>query len=208
MNVYRWYTPLLHLDTHVKLVQYIKLAAQECGLGTEMVRAPRLPLVGAEREQVLGHRSAGPSRPAEAADAAIGAAIDDRMQRITVIDSHTGGEPTRVVIAGGPDLGRGSLAERLHASSATSSTNSARPSSTSRAARMSWSARCSCEPVDPHAAAGVIFFNNVGVLDMCGHGTIGVAVALGALGRIKAGKHRLETPVGDGRTSSTTARTR
>jgi dihydrodipicolinate synthase/N-acetylneuraminate lyase len=51
--VYRWYTPLLHLDTHVKLVQYIKLAAQECGLGSETVRAPRLPLEGAERAQVL-----------------------------------------------------------------------------------------------------------------------------------------------------------
>lgn len=51
--VYRWYTPLLHLDTHVKLVQYIKLAVQECGLGSEMVRAPRLPLVGEEREAVL-----------------------------------------------------------------------------------------------------------------------------------------------------------
>ncbi len=53
VEVYRWYTPLLHLDTHVKLVQYIKLAAQECGLGSERVRAPRLPLTGAEREQVL-----------------------------------------------------------------------------------------------------------------------------------------------------------
>ena len=53
-EVYRWYTPLLHLDTHVKLVQYIKLANQECGLGSEMVRAPRLPLVGEERERVLG----------------------------------------------------------------------------------------------------------------------------------------------------------
>jgi dihydrodipicolinate synthase/N-acetylneuraminate lyase len=52
-DVYRWYTPLLHLDTHIKLVQYIKLAAQECGLGSEMVRAPRLPLVGAERERIL-----------------------------------------------------------------------------------------------------------------------------------------------------------
>ena len=52
-EVYRWYTPLLHLDTHVKLVQYIKLANQECGLGSEMTRAPRLPLVGAERERVL-----------------------------------------------------------------------------------------------------------------------------------------------------------
>jgi 1-pyrroline-4-hydroxy-2-carboxylate deaminase len=52
-EVYRWYTPLLHLDTHVKLVQYIKLAQQECGLGSERVRAPRLPLVGEERERVL-----------------------------------------------------------------------------------------------------------------------------------------------------------
>jgi 1-pyrroline-4-hydroxy-2-carboxylate deaminase len=51
--LYRWFTPLLHLDTHVKFVQYIKLAIQECGLGSETVRAPRLPLVGAEREQVL-----------------------------------------------------------------------------------------------------------------------------------------------------------
>ena len=53
LELYRWYTPLLHLDTHVKLVQYIKLAQQECGLGSELVRAPRLPLVGDERERVL-----------------------------------------------------------------------------------------------------------------------------------------------------------
>jgi 4-hydroxy-tetrahydrodipicolinate synthase len=52
-EVYRWYTPLLHLDTHVKLVQYIKLAQQECGLGSEMVRPPKLPLVGEERERIL-----------------------------------------------------------------------------------------------------------------------------------------------------------
>lgn len=51
-EVYRWYTPLLHLDTHVKLVQYIKLAVHECGLGSEMVRPPRLPLVGHERERI------------------------------------------------------------------------------------------------------------------------------------------------------------
>jgi 4-hydroxy-tetrahydrodipicolinate synthase len=51
--LYRWFTPLLHLDTHVKLVQYIKLAAAETGHGTETVRAPRLPLVGEERERVL-----------------------------------------------------------------------------------------------------------------------------------------------------------
>src|SRR6202008_2339567 len=52
-EIYRWFTPLLHLDTHVKFVQYIKLAVQECGLGAEWVRAPRLPLVGSERRQVL-----------------------------------------------------------------------------------------------------------------------------------------------------------
>ena len=52
-SVYRWYTPLLHLDTHPKLVQYIKLAVQECGLGSERTRAPRLPLVGGERQRVL-----------------------------------------------------------------------------------------------------------------------------------------------------------
>jgi 1-pyrroline-4-hydroxy-2-carboxylate deaminase len=54
LAVYRWYTPLLHLDTHVKLVQYIKLAVQECGYGSEKTRAPRLPLVGEERERILG----------------------------------------------------------------------------------------------------------------------------------------------------------
>jgi len=53
VDVYRWYTPLLHLDTHPKLVQYIKLAMQEVGLGSEWVRAPRLPLIGDEREQIL-----------------------------------------------------------------------------------------------------------------------------------------------------------
>src|SRR4051794_18156232 len=52
-DLYRWFTPLLHLDTHVKFVQYIKLAVQECGLGSEWVRAPRLPLTGPERKQVL-----------------------------------------------------------------------------------------------------------------------------------------------------------
>jgi 4-hydroxy-tetrahydrodipicolinate synthase len=53
LDVYRWYTPLLHLDTHVKLVQYIKLASAECGFGTETVRAPRKTLVGQEREDIL-----------------------------------------------------------------------------------------------------------------------------------------------------------
>jgi 4-hydroxy-tetrahydrodipicolinate synthase len=53
VKVYRWYTPLLHLDTHVKLVQYIKLAMAETGMGSEMVRPPRLALAGREREEIL-----------------------------------------------------------------------------------------------------------------------------------------------------------
>src|SRR5438046_1959609 len=52
-EIYRWFTPLLHLDVHTKFVQYIKLAVQECGLGAEWVRAPRLPVVGEERKQIL-----------------------------------------------------------------------------------------------------------------------------------------------------------
>lgn len=63
--VYRWYTPLLHLDTHPKLVQYIKLASAECGYGTELCRPPRLTLVGDERERVLKLiRTAIATRPA------------------------------------------------------------------------------------------------------------------------------------------------
>lgn len=64
-DVYRWYTPLLHLDTHVKLVQYIKLAMAEVGLGSEFTRAPRLSLVGDERERILTIiRKALKNRPA------------------------------------------------------------------------------------------------------------------------------------------------
>lgn len=69
-KVYRWYTPLLHLDTHPKLVQYIKLASAECGYGTELTRAPRLPLVGEERERILqiirkgiAERPTNPAKP-------------------------------------------------------------------------------------------------------------------------------------------------
>ncbi len=64
VKVYRWFTPLLHLDTHVKLVQYIKLVAAECGRGSEVVRAPRLALTGREREEVLSLvRQAVAARP-------------------------------------------------------------------------------------------------------------------------------------------------
>lgn len=116
-------------------------------------------------------------------------------QRIQVIDSHTGGEPTRVVIAGGPDLGRGSIAERRtlfrerHDRFRSAVINEPRGSDVIVGALL-------VEPVDPTCVAGVIFFNNVGTIGMCGHGTIGVIVTLGYMGRIGPGSHRLETPVG------------
>jgi 4-hydroxy-tetrahydrodipicolinate synthase len=53
LEIHRWFLPLLELDIHAKLVQYIKLAEAEVGLGTEYVRAPRLQLIGKEREEVL-----------------------------------------------------------------------------------------------------------------------------------------------------------
>jgi len=114
---------------------------------------------------------------------------------IRVIDSHTGGEPTRVVIEGGPDLGRGTLAERRerfraefdHVRSAI--VNEPRGSEVIVGALL-------VEPTDPACTTGVIFFNNVGVLNMCGHGTIGVVTTLAHLGRIQSGVHALETPVG------------
>lgn len=118
------------------------------------------------------------------------------MNPIQVVDSHTGGEPTRVVIAGGPDLGRGSMAERLvrfqkvHDEFRSAVVNEPRGSDPVVGALL-------CEPVDPGSAAGVIFFNNVGTLGMCGHGTIGLIATLAHLGRLQPGAHRLETPVGD-----------
>lgn len=120
---------------------------------------------------------------------------DNTIRRVKVIDSHTGGEPTRVVIEGGPDLGRGSMAERRlrfsqqHDDFRCAVVNEPRGSDVIVGGIL-------CEPVDPASVAGIVFFNNKGPLWMCGHGTIGVAVTLGHLGRIQAGTHRLETPVG------------
>ncbi len=115
------------------------------------------------------------------------------FHRIQTIDSHTGGEPTRVVIAGCLDLGAGDMAARRKV----------------LAQQYDWvRAAVVNEPRGsdvlvgavlmelPNSHWGAIFFNNVGCLGMCGHGTIGVAVTLGHLGRIRAGQHTLETPVG------------
>jgi 4-hydroxyproline epimerase len=117
------------------------------------------------------------------------------IHRIEIIDTHTGGEPTRVVVSGGPDLQGTTLAER-------------RACFRDRFDHFRRAINCEprgsdvmvgallCPPVNKSCVAGVIFFNNVGYLGMCGHGTIGVGVALGHLGRIAAGRHILETPVG------------
>jgi 4-hydroxyproline epimerase len=116
-------------------------------------------------------------------------------QRIRVIDSHTGGEPTRVVVSGGPDLGVGPLSERLgrfrsqHDCFRSAVVNEPRGSDVMVGALL-------CDPADPVCAVGVIFFNNVGYLGMCGHGTIGIVATLAYLGRIEPGEHRIETPVG------------
>lgn len=112
-----------------------------------------------------------------------------------VIDSHTGGEPTRLVVAGAPDLGNGALSDRLerfrreHDSFRSAVVNEPRGSDVMVGALL-------CEPVDTSCAAGVIFFNNVGYLGMCGHGTIGLMATLHFMGRIEPGEHRIETPVG------------
>ena len=117
------------------------------------------------------------------------------MKRITVIDSHTGGEPTRLVTSGFPELGNGSMAERLqrlaehHDQWRTACVLEPRGSDVLVGALL-------CEPVDPAACAGVIFFNNSGYLGMCGHGTIGLVASLAHLGKIGPGVHSIETPVG------------
>jgi 4-hydroxyproline epimerase len=117
------------------------------------------------------------------------------FRRIQVIDSHTGGEPTRVVVGGGPDLGLGPLAERRERFQQQCDVfrslvvNEPRGSETLVGALL-------CAPSDPTCAAGVLFFNNIGPIGMCGHGAIGLTITLAHLGRIEPGRFRLETPVG------------
>lgn len=117
------------------------------------------------------------------------------MNPITIIDSHTGGEPTRLIIEGGPALGAGPLSERLalfrdkfdHVRSAV--VCEPRGSDVVVGALL-------CEPHAPDCVAGIIFFNNVGYLGMCGHGMMGVVASLAYLGRLLPGRHRIDTPVG------------
>ena len=117
------------------------------------------------------------------------------MKRIKVVDSHTGGEPTRLVVDGFPDLGNGSMAERRALLAAQHDDWRAATVLEPRGSDVMVGALL-CKPVDPASAAGVIFFNNTGYLGMCGHGTIGLVVSLAYLGLIAPGEHRIETPVG------------
>ena len=117
------------------------------------------------------------------------------MHRIQIIDSHTGGEPTRLVVGGFPDLGNGSMAARRallaaqHDRWRTATVLEPRGNDVIVGALL-------CPPVDARNAAGVVFFNNSGYLGMCGHGTIGLVASLAHMGRIQPGVHGIETPVG------------
>ena len=117
------------------------------------------------------------------------------MHRVQIIDSHTGGEPTRVVISGAPNLGSGSIADQLevfrsqHDHFRSAVVNEPRGSDVLVGAILT-------EPSDPSCSCGVIFFNNVGTLGMCGHGTIGLVATLAHMGRITPGDHRIDTCVG------------
>jgi 4-hydroxyproline epimerase len=117
------------------------------------------------------------------------------MAAIRIIDSHTAGEPTRVVISGGPRLGGGSAAERLRRLAAEHDDFRSMVINEPRGSDVMVGALL-LKPADPGCAAAVIFFNNVGYLGMCGHGTIGVVATLAHLKRIQPGDHRIETPVG------------
>ena len=114
---------------------------------------------------------------------------------IQIIDSHTEGEPTRIVISGGPDLGSGTMAEKSkmlrekHDWLRSAVCNEPRGHDAMVGALI-------CEPSEPDCVCGVIFFNNLSTLNMCIHGTIGLAVTLAHLGKIGVGAHRIDTPVG------------
>src|SRR5215469_7527053 len=115
------------------------------------------------------------------------------MMRVSVIDSHTAGEPTRIVVGGGPELRGVGVAEKLeflrkhHDAFRSAVVNEPRGSDVLVGGIL-------VAPADPTCTAGVIFFNNVGYLGMCGHGAIGLIATLAHMGKIKPGEHKIETP--------------
>ncbi|MFE8145992.1 4-hydroxyproline epimerase [Brenneria goodwinii] len=119
-----------------------------------------------------------------------------RYTAVHAVDSHTAGEPTRLIIDGFPDLGCGSMAER-RAILARDHDGWRRAVMLEPRGNDVLVGALLCEPCSPQAAAGVIFFNNSGYLGMCGHGTIGLIASLAWLNRIVPGQHTIETPVGD-----------
>lgn len=117
------------------------------------------------------------------------------MKKISIIDSHTGGEPTRLILDGGPELGVGTLAERMLCFQRDHDRIRSAVVCEPRGSDVLVGA-LACVPYDSSCEAGVIFFNNAGYLGMCGHGMIGFITSLAYLGRIRVGRHRIETPVG------------
>jgi len=116
-------------------------------------------------------------------------------RRISVIDSHTGGEPTRVVIGGAPDLGGGSIKQRLPGF--LDNADFLRPALLGEPRGFeAMVGALLCDSELKECVCGVIFFNNSGLLNSCLHGTIGLVKTLEFTGRISFGEHRIETPVG------------
>jgi 4-hydroxyproline epimerase len=118
------------------------------------------------------------------------------MKTVKIVDSHTGGEPTRVVLGGFPDLGTGDMLSRRQILAEKYDQYRTAVMLEPRGNEVLVGALL-CAPVNPKASAGVIFFNNAGYLGMCGHGTIGLVATLAYLGKLQVGTHIIETPVGD-----------
>lgn len=117
------------------------------------------------------------------------------MNRLRIIDSHTGGEPTRIIVEGGPDLGTGGMADRLDRFRSNYD-HLRRALVTEPRGSEVMVGGILCQPVEASAAAGIIYFNNVGYIGMCVHGTIGLVVTLAHMQKISVGQHVIETPVG------------
>ena len=117
------------------------------------------------------------------------------MRRVRVVDSHTEGEPTRVVLDGLPELGPGDLAARAAHFARTGRDYWRGVLAEPRGSEV-WVGALLLPPEQPDSTAGIIFFNTVGPLGMCGHGLIGVAATLSHLGRLAPGPHQFDTPVG------------